>query len=183
VDITEQIVTALIDHWALIAGLVIVAVWTMKTFFPGFLEAQKKSSKQLRPLIVQLDPATSQMIQQTGEAVKDISTIIHRTDAEGMPLVYADRRTEQAVLKITEALRELYEAQRRLADTMSNLDARFAAHDRADAITFAKLTDSQERIEAVMNSTRDSLILFEKDAANVLKVLDEIKAIFAIQKD
>lgn len=173
-DFTQQIVEALVTNWALVAGLAIIAGWAYKSFVPHLKPHQHTAAKPV-PLVVQLDPSVSQVIQQTADSIRAMSDIVHKTDAEGTPLVYADRRQEQAVVKLAEIIREIAESQRRLADSLSRMDDRFDAHDKGDAILFSKIRDSQERIEQVMNTNRDSLILVSKDHQTVLSLLEEIK--------
>ena len=179
-DITEQIVTASLDHWALIVGIVIVLAWVAKTFFPGILDSRKRKAQAEsdalpQSVIVKLDPATADALREIGEVLKNIAAVTLRTDAEGVPLVYSDRKQGAAITKLAEIIKEIADAQRHLVDSMSRLDARFAEHDRADSIIFARMADAQSRLEMIGNSNRDSLIVFRKDHEQALKALDEIR--------
>lgn len=179
-DITEQIVTASLDHWALIAGIVIVLAWVAKTFFPGILDSRKKKLQAAedalpQSVIVKLDPATADALREIGEVLKNIASVTLRTDAEGIPLVYSDRKQSAAITKIAEIIKEIAAAQQHLVESMSRLDARFAEHDRADSIVFTRLADAQARLENIGNSNRESLIVFGKDHEAALKALDEIR--------
>jgi hypothetical protein len=176
-DFTEQVVTALLDHWALIVGLVFVAVWAMKTFFPQVMEGKKRSSKAPTPLVVQLDPTTSQVIQQTAEAIKEISEVVHKTDGDGTPLVYDDRQQGQAVVRMADILRQLEEQFHRLNEVLGRLDTKFDAHDRNDSLVFSRMEGTQSRIEAMASQNREALILSGKDHQQMIKALDEILAL------
>jgi hypothetical protein len=186
VDVTEQIITAFIDHWALIVGIVLVIAWVAKTFFPGILDSQKAANKtdEILPasVIVKLDPATAEALREIGEVLKNIAAVTLRTDSDGVPLVYADRKQEASIVRLAEVVKEIADAQRHLAESMARLDARFAEHDRADSIIFSRMADAQTRLEAIGNSNRDAMLIFAKDHQQALKALDEIKA-FQIDHD
>jgi methyl-accepting chemotaxis protein len=125
-------------------------------------------------LLVQLDPEVSQIIHETGDKVENVRAIISRVDADGMPLVYSDRKTERNIEKIAELFKEVAESQRKLADMMQRLNDRFDSHDRADGIVFARLADSQSRIEDLSNANNSSLIEFKRDHSLTLQKLDEV---------
>jgi len=178
VDLTEQVVSALVSNWALVFGLILIGSWVIKTFFPQLLEPRKRKDEQASSptqLLVQLDPEVSKAIHDTATAIKNVSEIVERKDEAGTPLVYADRRQEHATIKIADMLRELADAQKRLADSMARLDERFEAHDKRDSITFSRLSDSMVRIETIAQSNKENMIMIAKDHAQALKILDEIK--------
>ena len=177
-DFTEQIVKAFADHWSLIVGFALIGSWVVQTFFPGFFERKKGGLgglKSTTQLVVQLDPEVSKAIHDTADNIKNVSEIVSRRDDSGVPLVYSDRRLEESIVKITEALATLADAQKRLAESMARLDARFEAHDKSDSITFSRLADTMVRIEQIAQANRDSMIGFSKDHAQALKALDDIR--------
>jgi len=173
VDVTEQIINAFIDHWALIAGIVILIGWLLRTFFPKFFAAEKGNLPQ--SVVVQLDPATADALREIGEVLKNIASVTLKTDADGVPLVYSDRKQEAHIARIADLLKDIADAQRHLAESMARLDKQFADHDRSDAIVFSRMADAQTRLEAIGNQNRESLIVFAKDHHQALKALDEIK--------
>lgn len=177
-DLTEQIVQAIFDNKFLVLGLILIGTWFVKTFFPQLLEPRKKNAAHPQSptqLVVQLDPEVSKVIHETATAIKNVSEIVERRDEAGTPLVYADRRQEHATIKIADMLKELAEAQKRLADSMAHLDERFEAHDKSDSITFSRLADSMMRIESIAQSNKENMIMISRDNAQALKILDEIK--------
>jgi len=126
-------------------------------------------------LMVQLDPEVSRIIHESGEQVKAMSALVSRTDNDGVPLVYSDRKSEENVGKLAELMKDLTDSQRRLADSMARLDTAFESHDKTDAIVFARMSDAQARIEAIASSNRDSLIEFRRDHVAALSALDKIQ--------
>lgn len=179
-DLTEQIVNALVSNWPLVVGLVIIGTWILKMFFPQVLERlrQRPALEQVQQptqLVVQLDPEVSKAIHETATAIKNVSEIVERKDEAGTPLVYADRRQEHATIKIADMLKELADAQKRLADSMTRLDERFEEHDKRDSITSSRMADTMARIETIAQSNKENMIMIAKDHAQALKILDEIK--------
>ena len=130
--------------------------------------------KDAATLMVQLDPEVSRIIHESGEQMKTVSSIIGRTDGDGIPLVYSDRKAEENVSRLAEMMKDLADSQRRLADSMMRLDQAFESHDKTDAIVFARMSDAQARIEAIAQSNRDSLIEFRRDHAAALGALEKI---------
>lgn len=139
----------------------------------------RKVTKQdkRQTLLVQLDPEVSQIVHETGDNVKGVNAIVSRVDADGVPLVYADRKMERSVEKIAETLERISNSQDRLQENMAKLEHRFEMHDRSDAVTFARMADSQERLEEIGNSNRDTLNEVKQDHRQTITALNEIKTI------
>lgn len=127
----------------------------------------KKVTKQhSQTLLVQLDPEVSQIIHETGNEVKDVRAVISRVDADGVPLVYADRKVEHNVESIATALNKTVEQQAVLASALQKLMDRFEEHDRSDALTFARIVDSQARLETTVSQTKDNILELRRDIRN-----------------
>jgi hypothetical protein len=152
--------------FALLEVIKMLISWTMK-------KVTGKDKQQT--LLVQLDPEVSSIVHRTGDDVKGISAIVTRVDADGVPLVYSDRKIERSVEKISETLERISASQTRLADSMIKLEQRFEMHDRSDAVTFARLSDSQERMEQNSETNRDSLIEIKQDFKRSNDVLYDIR--------
>jgi hypothetical protein len=131
--------------------------------------------KDVTTLSVQLDPEVSRLIHESSEQVKQMSAVVFRTDNDGVPLVYSDRKAEENVSRLAELMKDLADSQRRLADSMARLDQAFESHDKTDAIVFARMSDAQTRIEAIAQNNRESLIEFRRDHAAALAALDKIQ--------
>lgn len=176
-DFTEQIVNALLANWPLVVGLIIIGTWIVKTFYPQLLKKPVSHQYTAAPptqLVVQLDPEVSRVIHETAQAIKGVSEIVERRDDSGVPLVYSDRRQEGAVVKIADVLKDLSETQRRLAESMARLDSRFETHDKTDTLTWARISDTLIRIEAIAANNKDVLLSIVKDLQQVSKALDDI---------
>ena len=108
-------------------------------------------------LTVQLDHEVSNIMHDTGNKVQSINAIVSRVDVDGVPLVYADRKTERTIDKVAETLERISNTQDRIQDGLNKLEQRFEAHDKTDAITFVRLADSQERLEDIADANRSAL--------------------------
>jgi hypothetical protein len=143
--------------------------WMSKKF------SKKDRDRHAQTLLVQLDPEVSAVVHETGDNVKDVSAIVSRVDADGMPLVYADRKMERTVEKIAILLDRISNTQERLSENMAKLESRFEEHSKQDVVTFARLADSHARIEEISSINHDTLIEVKQDNRHVFEVLQEIK--------
>lgn len=158
---------------AITAGLVAISIGLVEVI-KQFIFWMTKRGKGKDTILLQLDPEASKLIHDTDSKTTEIKAIVGRTDADGTPLVYSDRSVGRSVERLGEVMKELAESQQRLADSMARLDARFEAHDRSDAITFSRLVDAQERLEAIANSNKDSLLEVKKDNESSRSKMDQI---------
>ena len=161
-----------------IAALVALAMGLMEVIkqLVGWL-GKKLSGKDAahQTLLVQLDPEVSRIIHESGEQVKAMSAVVFKTDNDGVPLVYSDRKAEENISRLASSMTVLTDAQNRLAISMGRLDNLFEQHDKTDAIVFSRMTDSMMRLEAIGNSNRESLIIFKKDHEIALSALDKMQ--------
>jgi len=163
---------------ALTAALVALAITMMEVIklLVGWLGKKLSKREKQHTLLVQLDPEVSAIVHETGDHVKGVNAIVSRVDADGMPLVYADRKMERTVEKIAIILERISSTQERLAENMAKLEERFDRHSSEDAVTFARMTDAQDRIENISSLNRDSLLEFRQDHRHTMTVLQEIKS-------
>jgi len=161
---------------ALTAALVALAFTMMEVIklLINWLGKKFTGKDKRQTLLVQLDPEVSAIVHKTGDEVKGINAVVSRVDADGVPLVYADRKMERSVEKISEILERISTSQMRLADNMSKLEQRFEMHDRSDAVTFARISDSQERIEEQTSTNKDAIHLAANAAQVSLRKLEDI---------
>ena len=178
---SAQVITAVQQaEPALTAALVALAFTMMEIIklLINWLGKKYTGKDKHQTLLVQLDPEVSSIVHKTGDEVHGISAVVTRVDADGVPLVYADRKVERSVEKIAETLERISRSQDRLAETMGKLEQRFEMHDRSDAVVFSRLSDTQERIETVASDNRDSLMSISKDHVSVIQKLDKIEEDF-----
>ena len=161
---------------AITAALVALAFMLMEVIklLVSWLGKKISGKDKRQTLLVQLDPEVSAIVHKTGDEVKSVSAIVSRVDADGVPLVYADRKMERSVEKISEILERISNSQVRLAEGMSKLEQRFDMHDRSDAVTFARIADSQERIEEQTSNNKDAIHLAASAAQVSLRKLEDI---------
>jgi hypothetical protein len=179
--VANQQIARSINEPVTIAALVALAMGMMEIIkqlvnWVGKRFTGKSDEKQT--LLVQLDPEVSRIIHESGDQIKAMSTVMFRTDSDGVPLIYSDRKVEQNVEKLVELMKDLTDSQRRLADSMARLDRSFDSHDKSDAIVFSRMTDAQNRLEAIGISNRESLIEFKKDHTSTLAGIGDIKRMF-----
>jgi prefoldin subunit 5 len=160
---------------AMLVALALAMMEVIKTLV-GWLGKKLPGAKDKRQtLLVQLDPEVSQIVHETGDHVKGVSAIVSRVDADGVPLVYADRKMERSVEKIANVLERISQSQDKIQENMAKLEHRFEMHDRSDAVTFARMADSQERLEEIGANNRDSILEIKQDNRRVVDSLQEIK--------
>lgn len=149
------------------AGLIALAIGLMEIIKLAFTWIGKKFTKtHAQTLLVQLDPEVSQIIHETGAEVKEVRAVVTRVDTDGIPLLYADRKVEHNVDSIAQALNKTVEQQGQLALALQKLMDRFEEHDRQDALTFARVVDSQARLESAVNQAKDNILELRRDIRN-----------------
>lgn len=160
-----------------LAALLALAMGLMEVIkqLVGWLGKKITGKDGSQTLLVQLDPEVSRIIHESGRQVEAMANVVFKTDNDGVPLVYSDRKAESSISTLADSMRDLTNAQERLAISMARLDASFESHDKTDSVIFARMSDAQARIEAVANSNKDSLIEFRRDHAAALLALDKIQ--------
>lgn len=160
---------------AMLVALALAMMEVIKTLV-GWLGKKLPGNKDKRQtLLVQLDPEVSQIVHETGAEVKGVSAIVSRVDADGVPLVYADRKMERSVEKIAVVLERISQSQDKIQEAMSKLEHRFEMHDRSDAVTFARMADSQERLEEIGANNRDGIMEIKQSHRQAIEAMQEIK--------
>lgn len=160
---------------AVTAGLVALAIGLMEVIKQIVSWTTRKiTGADSTSLHVQLDPDVSKIMHETASSVKDVNSVIMRTGTNGVPLVYADRRTEANISQIVLLMNEISQGQLRLADAMSKLGGKLEEHDRTANIAFVRIEDAHRRSDAAILANHDDLFSLKKDIAQLIEKVDEL---------